>query len=139
MINRAYKLFNCNYANVQPNSGASTNTAVQFAICKFGDTILEMSLNSGGNLTHGTKSTYSGKNYISIQYEVNPEIYLIDYDAIEKLALNRLPRLLIWGSSEYPRTINFEKLREIVDKVNETILEDIKDDFKSHYEERKVI
>lgn len=107
-----------------------------------------------GHLTHGAKPTYSGKNYISVQYEVNPETYLIDYDAIEELALNRLPRLLICGASAYPRTIDFKRFREIVDKVNETILEDVKDDYNhlpentqnsidgidwinSHYEGRK--
>lgn len=106
------------------------------------------------HLTHGAKPTYSGKNYISVQYEVNPETYLIDYNAIEELALNRLPRLLICGASAYPRTIDFKRFREIVDKVNDTILEDVKDDYNhlpentqnsidgidwinSHYEERK--
>ena len=128
-IDRACKLFNCNYANVQPHSGASANTAVQLSICKAGDFIIGMSLNSDGHLTHGTKPTYSGKNYISIQYEVNPETYLIHCDEIEKLALNRLPRLLICRSSAYSRTINFEKFREIVVKINEIILEDIKDDY----------
>lgn len=92
---------------------------MQIALCKAGDTIMGMSLNSGGHLTHGAKPTFSGKNYNSIQYEVSPENYLIDYDEIERLALEHLPRLIICGASAYPRTIDFKRFREIVDKVNE--------------------
>lgn len=80
-----------------------------------------MSLNSGGHLTHGAKPTYSGKTYNVVQYEVNPETYLIDYDEVERLALEHLPRLIICGASAYPRTIDFKKFRKIVDKVNEII------------------
>ncbi len=78
------------------------------------------------HLTHGAKPTYSGKTYNSIQYEVNPETYLIDYDEVEKLALENLPRLIICGASAYPRTIDFKRFREIVDKVNERKTEEEK-------------
>ena len=116
-------MFNCKYANVQPHSGSSANLAVQIALCNAGDTIMGMSLNSGGHLTHGAKPTFSGKNYNSIQYEVNPETYLIDYDEVERLALEHLPRLIICGASAYPRTIDFKRFRDIVDKVNKKIIE----------------
>lgn len=82
-----------------------------------------MSLNSGGHLTHGAKPTFSGKNYNSIQYDVNPNTYLIDYDEVEKLALKNLPRLIICGASAYPRIIDFKRFREIVDKVNDKIIQ----------------
>ena len=118
-IDRVCQLFNCKYANVQPHSGASANLAVQFALCKPGDTILGMSLNSGGHLTHGAKPTFSGKNYKAVQYEVNADSYLIDYDALEKLALETMPRLLIAGASAYPREIDFKRLRQIVDRINQ--------------------
>lgn len=124
-INRACELFKCKYANVQPHSGASANMAVQLAICKAGDTIMGMSLNSGGHLTHGAKPTYSGKNYNSIQYEVNPETYLIDYDDIQEMAYEHLPRLIICGASAYPREIDFKKFRDITDRVNEVIWREI--------------
>jgi glycine hydroxymethyltransferase len=94
-----------------------------------------MSLNSGGHLTHGAKPTYSGKNYKSVQYEVNPETYLIDYDEVEKLALENLPRLIICGASAYPRVIDFEKFREITDKVNEKLSQQI--DAGSYSDEEK--
>lgn len=117
-IDRCCKLFNCKYANVQPHSGAQANMAVQFAILQPGDTIMGMSLNSGGHLTHGAKPTFSGKNYKSIQYEVNSETYEIDYDELEEWISLYKPRLFIAGASAYPREINFKKIREIIDKVN---------------------
>lgn len=117
-IDRCCKLFNCKYANVQPHSGAQANMTVQFAILQPGDTIMGMSLNSGGHLTHGAKPTFSGKNYKSIQYEVNPETYEIDYDELEEWISLYKPRLFIAGASAYPREINFKKIREIIDKVN---------------------
>lgn len=117
-IDRCCKLFNCKYANVQPHSGAQANMAVQFAILQPGDIIMGMSLNSGGHLTHGAKPTFSGKNYKSIQYEVNPETYEIDYDELEEWISLYKPRLFIAGASAYPREINFKKIREIIDKVN---------------------
>ena len=117
-IDRACKLFNCHFANVQPHSGANANTAVQFALCKPGDTIIGMSLNSGGHLTHGAKPTFSGKYFKVVQYEVDSETYLIDYNEIEKLIFENKPKLFIAGASAYPREINFKKLREIIDKYN---------------------
>ena len=120
-IDRCCKLFNCNYANVQPHSGAQANMAVQFAILEPGDTIMGMSLNSGGHLTHGAKPTFSGKNYKSIQYEVNEETYEIDYDAIATMIRNNNPHLFIAGASAYPREIDFKKIREIIDNHNKHI------------------
>lgn len=117
-IDRACKLFGCHYANVQPHSGANANTAVQFALCKPGDTIIGMSLNSGGHLTHGAKPTFSGKYFNVVQYEVNPETYLIDYDEIKQLIYFHKPKLFIAGASAYPREIDFKRMREIIDTYN---------------------
>lgn len=117
-IDRVKKLFGAEYANVQPHSGAQANMAAYQAILQPGDTIMGMSLNSGGHLTHGAKPTFSGKNYKSIQYEVNPETYEIDYDELEEWISLYKPRLFIAGASAYPREINFKKIREIIDKVN---------------------
>ena len=120
-IKRACKLFHANYANVQPHSGANANTAVQFALANPGDTIMGMSLNSGGHLTHGAKPTFSGKYFKSIQYEVNTETYEIDYDAIEDMIRKNKPKLFIAGASAYPREIDFKKIREIIDNYNNEI------------------
>ena len=117
-IDRACKLFNCKYANVQPHSGASANMAVQFALVKPGDTIMGMSLNSGGHLTHGAKPTFSGKNYKSIQYEVNEETFEIDYDDLSKKIFKTRPRLFIAGASAYPRAIDFKRIGEIIKSYN---------------------
>ena len=117
-IDRVCKLFKCNYANVQPHSGASANMAVQFALVKPGDTIMGMSLNSGGHLTHGAKPTFSGKNYKSIQYEVNENTFEIDYDDLSKKIFEARPRLFIAGASAYPRTIDFKRIGEIIESYN---------------------
>lgn len=117
-IDRACKLFNCKYANVQPHSGASANMAVQFALVRPGDTIMGMSLNSGGHLTHGAKPTFSGKNYKSIQYEVNEDTFEIDYDDLSKKIFEARPRLFIAGASAYPRTIDFKRIGEIIESYN---------------------
>ena len=117
-IDRVCKLFKCNYANVQPHSGASANMAVQFALVKPGDTIMGMSLNSGGHLTHGAKPTFSGKNYKSIQYEVNENTFEIDYDDLSKKIFEARPRLFIAGASAYPRTIDFKRIGEIIKSYN---------------------
>ena len=117
-IDRVCKLFKCNYANVQPHSGASANMAVQFALVKPGDTIMGMSLNSGGHLTHGAKPTFSGKNYKSIQYEVNEETFEIDYDDLSKKIFETRPRLFIAGASAYPRAIDFKRIGEIIKSYN---------------------
>ena len=125
-IDRVCKLFNCKYANVQPHSGANANLAVQFAFLKPNDTIMGMSLNSGGHLTHGAAPTFSGKIYNSIQYEVNTETYKIDYDAIEDMIRNNKPRLFIAGASAYPREIDFKKIREIIDNYNHRLYVSLK-------------
>ncbi len=124
-IERAKKLFNCKFANVQPHSGAQANGAVYLALIKPGDTILGMSLNSGGHLTHGAKPAQSGKWFNAIHYDVNEKTGLIDYDSVERLAIEHKPKLIIAGGSAYSRVINFKKFREICDKVNAYLLVDM--------------
>jgi len=124
-IERATKLFNCKFANVQPHSGAQANGAVYLALIKPGDTILGMSLNSGGHLTHGAKPAQSGKWFNAIHYDVKPETGLIDYESVEKLALENNPKIIIAGGSAYSRIINFKKFREIADKVKAYLLVDM--------------
>ncbi len=117
-IERAKKLFNCQYANVQPHSGAQANGAVYLALIKPGDTILGMSLNSGGHLTHGAKPAQSGKWFNAVHYDVNKETGLIDYEMVEKMALEHKPKIIIAGGSAYSRIIDFKKFKNISDKVN---------------------
>ncbi|MBD1172540.1 serine hydroxymethyltransferase [Pelagibacterales bacterium SAG-MED05] len=124
-IDRAKKLFNCNFANVQPHSGAQANGAVYLALIKPGDTILGMSLNSGGHLTHGAKPAQSGKWFNAIHYDVDKETGLIDYENVEKLAIENKPKLIIAGGSAYSRVIDFKKFRDICDKVNAYFLVDM--------------
>jgi len=124
-IERVTKLFNCKFANVQPHSGAQANGAVYLALIKPGDTILGMSLNSGGHLTHGAKPAQSGKWFNAIHYDVNPETGLIDYENVEKLALENNPKIIIAGGSAYSRIINFKKFREIADKIKAYLLVDM--------------
>ena len=124
-IQRATKLFNCKFANVQPHSGAQANGAVYLALIKPGDTILGMSLNSGGHLTHGAKPAQSGKWFNAIHYDVKPETGLIDYENIEKLALKHNPKIIIAGGSAYSRIIDFKKFRQIADKVKAYLLVDM--------------
>ncbi len=124
-IERAKKLFNCNFANVQPHSGAQANGAVYLALIKPGDTILGMSLNSGGHLTHGAKPAQSGKWFNAIHYDVDKDTGLLDYENIERLALEHKPKLIIAGGSAYSRIIDFKKFREICDKVNAYFLVDM--------------
>ena len=124
-IERAKKLFNCNFANVQPHSGAQANGAVYLALIKPGDTILGMSLNSGGHLTHGAKPAQSGKWFNAVHYDVDKETGLIDYENVEKLALENKPKLIIAGGSAYSRVIDFKKFRHICDKVNAYLLVDM--------------
>ncbi|MBA1338868.1 MAG: glycine hydroxymethyltransferase [Pelagibacterales bacterium] len=124
-IERAQKLFDCNFANVQPHSGAQANGAVYLALIKPGDTILGMSLNSGGHLTHGAKPAQSGKWFNAIHYEVDKETGLIDYESVEKLAIENKPKLIIAGGSAYSRIIDFKKFREICDKVGAYFLVDM--------------
>tara|TARA_B100001093_G_scaffold512416_1_gene582221 strand:+ start:7072 stop:8376 length:1305 start_codon:yes stop_codon:yes gene_type:complete len=124
-IQRAKKLFNCKYVNVQPHSGAQANGAVYLALVKPGDTILGMSLNSGGHLTHGAKPAQSGKWFNAIHYEVNKDTGLIDYEELEKKAIEHKPKLIIAGGSAYSRIIDFEKFRMIADKVNAFLMVDM--------------
>ena len=124
-IERAKKLFDCKFANVQPHSGAQANGAVYLALIKPGDTILGMSLNSGGHLTHGAKPAQSGKWFNAIHYDVDKDTGLIDYENVEKLALEHKPKLIIAGGSAYSRVIDFKKFREIADKVKAFFLVDM--------------
>lgn len=124
-IERVKKLFNCKYANVQPHSGSQANQAVYLALLQPGDTILGMSLDSGGHLTHGAAPNMSGKWFNAVSYSVDKETYLIDYDEIERLAVLHKPKLLIAGFSAYPRNIDFARFREIADKVGAYFMADI--------------
>lgn len=124
-IQRACQLFNCGYANVQPNSGSQANQGVYLALLQPGDTILGMSLNSGGHLTHGSAPNMSGKWFKAVGYEVDPDTYLIDYDALEKLALEHQPKMIVAGASAYPRHIDFARMRSIADKVGAYLLADV--------------
>jgi glycine hydroxymethyltransferase len=124
-IERAKKLFDCKFANVQPHSGAQANGAVYLALLKPGDTTLAMSLNSGGHLTHGAKPAQSGKWFNALHYEVDKVTGLIDYNAVEKLAIENKPKLIIAGGSAYSRIIDFKKFREICDKVGAYLLVDM--------------
>jgi len=124
-IERLKKLFNCKYANAQPHSGAQANGAVFLALLKPGDTFMGMSLNSGGHITHGLKISMSGKWFNPIGYDVDKESELIDYDNVEKLALEHKPKLIIAGGSAYSRIIDFKKFREIADKVGAYLMVDM--------------
>jgi glycine hydroxymethyltransferase len=124
-IERAKKLFDCKFANVQPHSGAQANGAVYLALIKPGDTILGMSLNSGGHLTHGAKPAQSGKWFNAIHYDVNKDTGLINYDMVEKLAVENNPKIIIAGGSAYSRIIDFKKFRDICNKVGAYLLVDM--------------
>ena len=116
-IERVKKLYKCNYANVQPHSGAQANGAVCLALLKPGDTILGMSLDAGGHLTHGAAPSQSGKWFNAVQYGLNDEA-LIDYDQVEQLALEHKPKMIIAGGSAYSRIIDFKRFRDICDKID---------------------
>ena len=127
-LERVKKLYNCKYANLQPHSGAQANQAVFLALLQPHDTILGMSLASGGHLTHGAKPNLSGKWFNPIQYGVKRDGNnkdLIDYDEVESLALQNKPKLIIAGASAYPRVIDWKKFREIADKVGAYLLVDM--------------
>ena len=124
-IERVCKLFDCKYANVQPHSGAQANEAVYVAVLQPGDKVMGMSINSGGHISHFSKASAQSRFYEVEQYEVDPGTFLLDCDAIEKQALEFMPRLIVVGASAYPRIIDFKRFREIVDKVNDKILKDI--------------
>jgi glycine hydroxymethyltransferase len=124
-IDRLKELFNCKFANAQPHSGAQANGAVFLALLKPGDTFMGMSLNSGGHITHGLKISMSGKWFNAIGYEVDKKSELIDYDNVEKLALEHKPKLIIAGGSAYSRVIDFKRFREIADKVGAYLMVDM--------------
>jgi len=124
-IERAKKLFSCAYANVQPHSGAQANGAVMLALIKPGDTILGMSLDAGGHLTHGAPPSQSGEWFNAIQYGVRRDNNLIDFEQIEALAKEHKPKMLIAGGSAYPREIDFKRMREIADSVGAYLLVDM--------------
>jgi len=123
-IERAKKIFGCGFANVQPHSGANANLAVLFATVKPGDTMMGMSLDAGGHLTHGARPTISGKWFNAVQYGLTPD-GLIDYDAAARLAAEHKPKLIIAGGSAYPRLIDFKRFREIADSVGAKLMVDM--------------
>ncbi|MCG5077850.1 serine hydroxymethyltransferase [Paraburkholderia tagetis] len=124
-IERLKKLFNANFANVQPHSGAQANGAVMLALAKPGDTVLGMSLDAGGHLTHGAKPALSGKWFNAVQYGVNRETMRIDYDQVEELAQQHKPGLIIAGFSAYPRQLDFARFRAIADSVGAKLMVDM--------------
>ncbi len=122
---RAKKLFGAEHANVQPHCGASANLAVFFALLNPGDTVLSMSLAEGGHLSHGSPVNISGKYFNIVPYGVNEQTQTIDYDLVEKLALENKPKLILAGASAYPRKIDFKRFREIADKVGAYFMVDM--------------
>ncbi|MBQ2260608.1 MAG: serine hydroxymethyltransferase [Loktanella sp.] len=124
-IDRACQLFDCGFANVQPNSGSQANQAVFQALLQPGDTILGMSLDAGGHLTHGAKPNQSGKWFNAIQYGVRRQDNLLDYDEVARLATEHQPKMIIAGGSAIPRIIDFAKMREIADSVGAYLLVDM--------------
>ncbi|RKI88635.1 serine hydroxymethyltransferase [Parablautia intestinalis] len=123
-IERAKKLFGCDYANVQPHSGAQANLAVQFAVCNPGDTIMGMNLDHGGHLTHGSPVNISGKYFKIVPYGVNDDGF-IDYDKLMEIASECKPKMIIAGASAYARTIDFKKFRETADAVGAVLMVDM--------------
>lgn len=124
-IERAKKLFDARFVNVQPHSGSQANTGVYVALLKPCDTIMGMSLDAGGHLTHGSKVSFSGKWLNSVQYGVCKDTGLIDYDEVERLALENKPKLIIAGGSAYPRQIDFKRFRKIADKIGAYLMVDM--------------
>ncbi len=124
-IDRACKLFGAEFANVQPHSGAQANMAVYNTVLQPGDTVMGMNLTSGGHLTHGSPANFSGKLYNFVEYNVNKETELIDYDELEKMAMEVKPKLIVAGASAYPRIIDFKRYREIADKCGALLMIDM--------------
>jgi len=122
---RAKQLFNADYVNVQPHSGSQANAAVYMALLKPGDTLLGMSLAHGGHLTHGAKVNFSGQLYNAVQYGLNTETGEIDYDQVEALALEHQPKMIMSGFSAYSRIVDWQRLRDIADKVNAYLVADM--------------
>lgn len=124
-IERAKKIFGAEHANVQAHSGANANTAVYQAVLNYGDTVLGMDLSNGGHLTHGSPVNISGKSYNFIQYGLDPETEMIDFDNVRELALKHKPKLIVAGASAYPRIIPFDKFREIADEAGAMLMVDM--------------
>ncbi|WP_053980808.1 serine hydroxymethyltransferase [Marinagarivorans algicola] len=124
-IERAKALFGADYANVQPHSGSQANAAVYAALCAPGDTVLGMSLAHGGHLTHGAKVSFSGKYYNAVQYGLNTDTGLIDYDEVERLALEHKPKMIVAGFSAYSQVADWQRFRDIADKVGAYLLVDM--------------
>ncbi|AQQ66723.1 serine hydroxymethyltransferase [Microbulbifer agarilyticus] len=124
-IERAKELFGADYANVQPHSGSQANAAVYQALCAPGDTVLGMSLAHGGHLTHGAKVNFSGKIYNAVQYGLNAESGEVDYDEVERLALEHKPKMIVAGFSAYSRIMDWARFREIADKVGAYLMVDM--------------
>ncbi len=124
-IQRAKEVFHAEHTNVQPHSGAQANMAAYYTLLEYGDTVMGMSLAHGGHLTHGDRVSFSGKSYNFIAYGVNRETERIDYQELERLALEHKPRLIVAGASAYPRIIDFERFRHIADLVGAKLMVDI--------------
>jgi glycine hydroxymethyltransferase len=124
-IERAKKLFGADHANVQPHSGTQANMAVYFAVCQPGDTILGMNLSHGGHLSHGSPANFSGKLYNVVAYGVDHRTETIDFNEVESQARQHKPKMIVVGASAYPRTIDFQKFRQIADQVGAVIMADI--------------
>ena len=124
-IARVKELFGADYANVQPHSGSQANAAIYLALCQPGDTILGMSLDAGGHLTHGAKPNFSGRNYNAVQYGLDPETGLIDYDQVEALAMEHKPKMIVAGFSAYSQIVDWQRFRDIADKVGAWLLVDM--------------
>lgn len=124
-IERAKALFGAEHANVQPHSGANANIAVYQAVLEYGDTVLGMSLDNGGHLTHGSPVNLSGKSYNFVSYGIDPETEMINFDTVRELALKHKPKLIVAGASAYPRTIDAKKFKEIADEVGAMLMVDM--------------
>ncbi|WP_168383221.1 serine hydroxymethyltransferase [Acinetobacter indicus] len=124
-IDRAKELFGADYANVQPHAGSQANSAVYLALLNPGDTVLGMSLAHGGHLTHGAKVSFSGKTYNAVQYGLNPETGEIDYEEVERLALEHKPRMIVAGFSAYSQIVDWQRFRDIADKVGAYLFVDM--------------
>lgn len=124
-ISRAKELFGADYANVQPHSGSQANTAVYAALCKPGDTVLGMSLAHGGHLTHGASVSFSGKIYNAVQYGINPDTGLVDYEEVASLAREHKPTMIVAGFSAYSQVLDWQKFRDIADEVGAYLLVDM--------------
>lgn len=122
---RAKEIFGADHANVQPHSGAQANMAVYFTVLEHGDTVLGMNLSHGGHLTHGSPVNFSGKQYNFVDYGVDPETHLINYDDVLEKAKEHRPKLIVAGASAYPREIDFKKFREIADEVDAKLMVDM--------------